>query len=384
MPSVDQQLIKNNNQKNLFEHIRKNPGISRATLAKCCHLSKPAVSDLTAELIQNHFIYDTGVQDSPSAGRRPNGLELKPCSHYVVVFYFGHAFLQMNVVDLCGYSAYKIQQKREPSLSYAKQAKSSLDELLASRFHPDQIIGICFIVPAMIDLDREEIYSTTLPLSDAEAAQIIPELKNLFADFHAAVLNDTACLAYAEKVYGPVEEEDFAFINFDRGIGATLFIHNQMLGKASAFYTQFGHISVDMHGPLCPCGNRGCLERMIGEAYLDKSYAQLRYLATSNDAQAVAGIDQIADYLSFALCNLVSLIHPKCIILGGNAYQLGTFFLKALEKKFSERGFRRMMNSLTLRYSKQGAESGDIGAMKYFVDQYFNFSVDCAGLFHIG
>lgn len=384
MPSPDQQLIKNNNQKLLYEHIRKNPGISRATLSKVCHLSKPAVSDLTGELIQNDFIYDIGVLDSSAVGRRPNGLELKPGCRFVAVFHFGHSFLQMNVVDLCGYSAYKIRQKREPALSYAHHARRCINELLHTRFQPDQIIGVCFIVPAMIDLDRQEIYSTALPISSAESARILPELKELFSDFPVAVLNDTACLAYAEKVYGPVEEEDFAFINFDRGIGATLFIHGQMLGKASASYTQFGHTSVDMHGPLCSCGNRGCLERMIGEAYLEEPYAQLKYRVASGDAQASAKIEEIADLFSFALCNLISLVHPKCIILGGNAYQLGTFFLERLNEKLSSTGFRRMMESLSIRYSIQGPEAGDIGAMKYFFDQYYNFSVSCTGNFHIG
>lgn len=384
MPSQDQQLTKNNNQKSIFEHIRKNPGISRATLAKRCNLSKPAVSDLTGELIQNNFVYDIGILDSSAVGRKPNGLELRSGSHFVPVFRFESAFLQLQVIDICGFSAYKVRQKRNPSLTFAQLARKCMDDLLKTQFDSSRILGVCFVVPAMIDLERQEIYTTALPLSNAEAAHMLCELKELFSDFPVAVLNDTACLAYAEKIYSPVLESDFAFINFARGIGATLFINGQMLGKASAFYTQFGHTSVDAHGPLCSCGNRGCLERMIGEAFLDSSYEELGHSASGGDLHACQKLKEIAELFSYSLCNLICLVHPKVIILGGNAYQLGSLFLEILMQKLSTRGFRRMMEPLSLRYSIQGADACYIGAMKYFFDQYYNFSANEKERFHIG
>lgn len=384
MPSQDQQLIKNNNQKTIFDHIRMNPGVSRAALAKSCHLSKPAVSDLTGELIQNGFIYDIGILDSSAAGRKPNGLELKTGSHFTLVFRFDNSYLQLQAIDVCGFCAYKIRLKRESDQTFAQLARKQTDILLQSQFQHAQIIGICFVVPAMIDLERLEIYSTALSLSDSEASHMLTELKELFPDFSTAVFNDTACLAYAEKIYSPVTENDFAFINFDRGIGAALFINGQMLGKASASYTQFGHVSVNPDGPLCSCGNRGCLERMVGEAYLPLSYEQLGQLAGNDDKNSVKKMDEIAELFSYALCSLICMVRPKCIILGGNAYQLGPYFLESLNRRLSVRGFRRMMEPLSVRYSIQGPDACYIGAMKYFFDQYYNFSIDCTGEFHIG
>lgn len=384
MPSPDQQLTKNNNQKAIFDHIRMCPGISRAALAKLCRLSKPAVSDLAGELIRDHFIYDTGIQDSPAVGRKPNGLELKTGSHFTLVFRFDHSYLQLQVIDLCGFCAYRVRLKREAGFTFAQMARKQTDALLKTQFQKSRIIGVCFVVPAMIDLERLEIYSTALSLSEAEASHMLTELKELFPDFHTAVLNDTACLAYAEKIYSPVSESDFAFINFDRGIGATLFIHGQMLGKASASYTQFGHISVDPDGPLCSCQNRGCLERMVGEAYLPLSYEQLGQLAGQGDPEVLRKVDEIAGLFSQALCTLICLVRPKCIILGGNAYQLGPSFLNMLIEKLSVSGFRRMMEPLSVRYSIQGPDACYIGAMKYFFDQYYYFSRNCEGEFHIG
>ena len=102
----------------------------------------------------------------------------------------------------------------------------------------------------MIDAAREEIYSTTLSLPALGEEKIFPLLPAL-SRISVAFLEDTACFAYAEKVYTSLKENNFAFINFNRGIGATLFIEGNMLGKASGSFTQFGHYSVDPEGPLC-------------------------------------------------------------------------------------------------------------------------------------
>ena len=66
-----------------------------------------------------------------------------------------------------------------------------------------------------------------------ESTQIIKSLKTAFPGYPVDLLNDTACYSYAEKVYGNIKEKNFAFLNFGRGIGATLFTEGSMLGTAS-------------------------------------------------------------------------------------------------------------------------------------------------------
>ena len=77
-------------------------------------------------------------------------------------------------------------------------------------------------------------------------------------------LNDTACFAYAESVFTQIEDRHFAYINVSKGVGACLFSDGKMLRVAGAMATQFGHYSIDRDGPRCECGNRGCLECLVG------------------------------------------------------------------------------------------------------------------------
>ena len=109
----------------------------------------------------------------------------------------------------------------------------------------------------MIDPEKETVFSTTISLAqDQGETGVIPLLRETFSSYAAAVFNDTACAAYAEKIYTAILEKDYAFIRFSRGIGAALFIQDRLLGRACASYTQFGHFSISPQGPPCPCGKK--------------------------------------------------------------------------------------------------------------------------------
>ena len=267
MKLVNQQLIKNSNLKLIYNEIYWNPGISRSLLAKKLHLSKTTVSSLVDELILRNFIFDSGTGGSSTVGRKPNNLFLCQEQYYTVVLNLEERYVHAQLVDITGISSFVSRIPVGDADSYLLACYEYLNGQILSRFNKSQILGICVVVPAMIDPENEEIFSTTLSLS---GSSFIPSLRSAFSDFAVAVLNDTACLAYAEKTYTQISESDFAFINFEKGIGAALFIQNEMLGRACASYTQFGHYSINPKGPLCSCGNRGCLELMIGEDSLKK------------------------------------------------------------------------------------------------------------------
>ena len=398
MKLVNQQLIKNTNLKQLYNSIYRNPGISRAQLSKDSHLSKTAVSSLVDELIARKFVYDSGASDSTNVGRKPNSLLLRAEQYYVAVFLLEEKKLNAALVDITGTSSF-CEQVDVPSLdSYVLLCQEYIHQTVLQHIDREQFLGICVVVPAMIDPDKREIFATTLNLPEKD---FVGQLQQAFSGFPVALLNDTACFAYAEKVYTQIMEKDFAFINFGKGIGATLFIHNEMLGRASASYTQFGHYSIDPKGELCSCGNRGCLELMIGEASLkdriskaggspafrrssNVTYGDLGQASVYGDMISCKVVRDIADEFSMALCNLICMVHPKLIIIGGKGKDLGPLFLQEIQECLGTMGFRRMVNSVSVKYSLLDSSALYNGAMKYFFDIHYNFTQDMAGSFFIG
>lgn len=401
MKLINQQLIKNTNLKQIYNLVHQEQGISRAALAKRTKLSKTTVSALVDELLERNFLMDTGTADSGTVGRKPNSLQLRPEHHYVAVLRWEEEQVLGYLTDICGSVTVSGHQRVAPQDSYVTHSRKLFDLELLPAITPEKLLGICIVVPAMIDPDTREIFSTTFHLPDRKEVDLVKELAAVFREYPVALLNDTACTAYAEKVYTGIQEKDFAFINFSRGIGATLFIQDTMLGKATASYTQFGHYSIDPHGPFCSCGNRGCLEGMIGEdsipARLAKTagtsplkrkaavtYADLGQAAIYGDSAARSVIRSMAFDFSLALGNLVCTVHPKLIIIGGKGRDLGPQFLEDVSEFLHTTGFRRMLDSVRIRYGLLDKNACCNGAMKYFFDIHYNFTQDLSGQFFIG
>ncbi len=401
MELVNQQLIKNENMKLLYNTIYDNSGISRAQLAQQTRLSKTTVSTLIDELITRDFIYDSGANDTTSVGRRPNSLHVKAESYYIIVISWIESYVNAYLIDITGSTTYDEHLHLNDNDTYISLSRKYVDESILTKLPRDKILGICVVVSAMIDRNAGEIYSTTVSLPKSGNVNLIDTLKSTFTDFPVALLGDTPCFAYAEKTYAHITEPDFVLINFDRGIGATIFNSGKMIGRADGASTQFGHYSIDPQGDLCTCGNRGCLEAVWGEHALKKrvseagtspalnrlpaiTFSSLGSAALYGDVISQKVIVTMAESFSYALANLISIVNPKLIILGGKSTYLGDLFLEKLKEKLKVVGLKKMVDKVEIKYSKLDSNAYLNGAMKYFFDNYYAFTEESRDAFFIG
>lgn len=401
MKIVNQQLIKNINIKTIYNCIYKNDGISRSNLAKITKLSKTTVSTLVDELINRNFIYDSGTSVTESVGRKPNSLHIKQNSYYVINIAWIDENINIYLTDVAGKHVYEEEVSVQEVDSYISLSKKYIYDSILTKVSKDRILGICVVASAMIDIKHNMFYSTTLRISETGQSNLIKELKDTFNEFTVILLNDTACYAYAEKSYANVTETDFAFINFGFGIGATLFIDNEMVGHAGGASTQFGHYSLNPDGKQCICGNRGCLEATMSEPalrervndvghsiFLDElntvTFEDIGMASKKGDVVAQTVIKSMAKDLAFALSNLISTVDPKLIILGGESKKLGSLFLNEIRDNLKFIGFRRMVDHVNVTYSVLEQDAYLLGAMKYFMDKHYEFSNDISNLFIIG
>lgn len=396
---INQQYIKNNNMKQLYYLLKNNACLSRASLAKMTGLSKTTVSSLIDELIQKEFAADNGTASSSLVGRKPNHLSLTGEKHCIAAIYWGPELMTGALIALDG-SLFEKQYLSLTSVSgYAKNLNRLFLCLSEKAEGFCRIIGLCIVMPAMLDRENKRILSTVLPLE--HELDVVENIRNEIKEVPIAFLNDTACLAYAENPSARQKEDTFAYVNLDQGIGSAFFVDGKLLGGAGGSKTQFGHYSIDAQGITCACGNRGCLEVMIGERALPRllregggsepldlkeplSYADIQIAAMNGDKAAHYAIGYIADNLAAALSNLISLFSPKRIILGGSGRSLGTLFLQELTTIIKNHGFQKMVEVVDIQYSVLGEDACFIGAMEYYFENYFRFTEDMSECIFIG
>ena len=166
MKLINQQLIKNTNLKQIYNLVHQEQGISRAELAKRTKLSKTTVSALVDELLERDFLMDTGTSDSKTVGRKPNSLQLKPERHYVAVLCWEEEQVLGYLTDICGSVRRHLPDCRKETDSYVERSRALFDLELLPAISPEKLLGICIVVPAMIDPDTREIFSTSFHLPD--------------------------------------------------------------------------------------------------------------------------------------------------------------------------------------------------------------------------
>jgi glucokinase len=175
--------------------------------------------------------------------------------------------------------------------------------------------------------------------------------------------NDANGHAVAEHRGGAaVGVQEAIVVTLGTGIGAGLIIDGRLVRGAHGFAGEPGHMVVDPNGPPCPCGQRGCWERFAsgsGLARLARDAAlggrlaatvelaggdaelvrgeHVTATARQGDADALAVLDQLADWIAVGLANLVNIFDPELIVIGGGLVDAADLVLPRAQERVHQR-----------------------------------------------
>lgn len=394
---LNQQAIRQSNLKRIYSLVAANQGISRASMATLTGLSKTTVSDLVETLIGQDFLVDEGASQSNRQGRKPNSLRLNHEGNVIITINWLPTKLQSGCVDLAGRVSGFREQSLDGGRDYAQQIVSAYRMLRSSVERgavSPRVLAVCIIVPSIIDPVQKRIFTSVLPVQSGE--WVIRRLRAAIPDVPMGIFNDTACFAYAEMARHPLEQEPSLFVNLSGGVGAAMFSDGQMLRGADGLTTQFGHFSVLRNGPLCRCGNRGCLERRIGESVLAErarefmtseqlerfgtlNYRTLGKAADDGVEEFCRMADSIAEDLAYALGNFITLYNVGKCVIGGVGRHLGHYFFQQLQERLMYHGFREFVRTCEFQYSHAPEHAELSGAACYLIDSHYQFDEEQEG-----
>ena len=388
MRTLNQQSIKYHHIKWIYTLVRRGQAVSRVQLSQLTGLSKTTISALVEELIQSNYLQEKGIEHVSSPGRKAHLLQLNGNENFVAVVAWHRHELCGALVDTCNRTSIRCELHMPDNADYVKETVTLLKDNLLPYAKDKRVMGICVVVPSMVDDRRQQIISTVLGLGENNDA--VERLRKALPDHPLAILNDTACYAYAEYMLGDIEQDETIFVNIGKGVGAVLLSKGVMFRGANGMTTQFGHSSIDRNGPLCSCGSHGCLERMIGEGALPELVEQfglaesfqglrkirfrdLGALTAAGDPRALALSDHLAGDLAFGLGNLITLFHPQLVVIGGYGTHLGSSFLSFLHKHLEHTGFPQFVQDAHLRFARVDEHAELTGAAGYYLDRHYQF-----------
>jgi predicted NBD/HSP70 family sugar kinase len=342
--------------------------ISRAELARRTGLSRSTVSAIVADLLSTNLVKESHAGVS-SGGRRPILLQFQDESSFIIGIELGATHISCVLTDLrckvrASWSA-PAPVRDEPEVTLDKMTMAVRSVLEADGVEPSQLLAFGVAVPSPVDDERP---GELLPLVAPKWSgyNIASHLRQLFGR-PVFLDNDANLGALAELWWGAGSDtKDLAYIKVATGIGAGLIIDGRIFRGSGGVAGEIGHTSIDPNGPPCICGLRGCLTTFIGTpALLERAKEELR--ANGSDRRPPANIDELvnaalegdpaavelihyaSDKLGVGIANMLNLLNPNMVVLGGGIARAGDLVLDTVQQTIRGLSLPASISNATIR-----------------------------------
>ena len=267
-----------------------------------------------------------------------------------------------------------------------RMAELCLHVIQSAGMHQDEVGGIGIGVPGVLDLDKGE----TLFLPNLEGTWPHVPLQRTMEEMTGlptALLNDVRSITNGEWRFGAGRGVDtVAVFAIGTGIGGGLIINGQLYLGIGGTGGELGHTTIDYNGPVCGCGNRGCLEAFASGPAIaamglkavtqglttriaDLCESDLNRVTPKLIAQAAQEGDEIAKdiyeragfYLGIAAANVCVAVGPRRIIIGGGVSRAGDLLLEPIRRTLRERVTVMPVEQVEVVPSQLGNNAGVIG-----------------------
>ncbi|WP_315119579.1 ROK family transcriptional regulator [uncultured Clostridium sp.] len=342
-------LMKKINKNIILDILKSNEGLSRADISKITNLSKPSISSLMNELINEGWVFEEG-RERTQVGRRPMRLKFNSRKYVIIGAMFTNVGIQLALGNLLGEIMSTefifVEDSREEE-TVAKEFRAAVSKLLEdNNLEMDNLMGISMGIPGIVKDEREEImfapeikYKGILLKNKIESWIDVP----IFIDNDVNLM----CLGEYYNAYDNKSKDkktNMAYIYFGNGIGAGLMINGELYRGADQASGEIGYMVVgnfkkrDNHeqGVFESNYSSTALRDFIkdkGDA-LKGEYSIIKYIVekSSEDESYKNLLNDIYLHWSYAIANLISIINPEVVILGGEALNIGEEGIKTIEE----------------------------------------------------
>jgi predicted NBD/HSP70 family sugar kinase len=368
----------------VIEALYRHPGTSRFELARRTGLSRATVSNLVEELrcagvVEEH---EQSEERPRGTGRPPVLLSLAPDAAYAVGLDFGHQHIRVAVCNLSGapvaddWSPAEVDYAPHESLDLARELVRGALE--TANVDEDRILGVGMGLAAPIDSTTGELAADGI-MPGWQGIRPAAEMESRLG-VRVQLENDANAGALGETAFGAARGvEDLIYVRLSAGIGAGLILGGRPYRGHRGFAGEIGHVVVDPNGPICRCGNRGCLESIASPvavaAFLarstgrDVSVTRLLELVRTGDRGARRAVADAGNAIGHALTSFVNALNPELIVVGGELASAGGPLLEAIASAVERHTVPPAATGLRVVPSELGERAEVLGAAALILAQ---------------
>jgi len=388
-------------QKNIAEvlkvlHLEQT--VSRARIAGLTGIAPSTVSSIIDKLVNEQIVEYMDENPAPSSvGRPPLVLRFSPTCFYVLGIEINLLNSKVMVVGLDGAVLMKqeinVNTRSNPSSVLSHLADTAEQVISESGIDQERVIGIGVSFRGLIDRHTGLIQRST-SLAEWININIVADFKERFT-LPVFVENNANAMVLGETRFGVgCGKKNVLGVIIEEGIGGGIIINGQLYMGAHSAAGELGHMSVASSGPICHCGNRGCLRTVASESAIESNAIRIIKTgietvlkphsdklnlpitaqgvvdaATEGDEVSRDIILEAARYLGIALVNLVNILSPEMIIFNHGTLTAYQPFIREVRQSITDRSYSKEIGRPEIAISLLGSNAVCVGAASVVMDR---------------
>lgn len=375
------------NRSAIVKILQQRDVCSRAEIAKITGLTQASITKITAVLIEMGIVSEVGTIKG-NGNRRSIGLRLNAEEKQVIGVKFSRHMFAVGVFDISG----KLYTMRETEFELEQDTREVLtdmkDQIHETLKKYKNVVAIGLALPGPYIREEGRIAMVT-SMPKWHDINFIDEFKNEF-NKPLFIEQDANAGALAEWWFGnhgrPLNT--LAYFLAGEGVGSGIVENDNLLLGMQGVASEVGHISIDVNGPRCECGNYGCLELYCcASAMLERAKQEMPDLMNKkykNRAEACGDVfeearrgnrkagkvvDEIANYLAYGCVTLINAYNPDIIVIGDIISMGGDLLLPTIKETVQARVIPEMYEKVKIEFSKLSVDPTLYGAAAIATDR---------------
>lgn len=369
---VQPALLSKINERQVLRTIRARGPQSRAEVARHSGISAPTASRAVEALLRAGLL-EEGDADGDLRGRPARKLRLASETVQVLGLVIDASQCRLVTAGLDG----RLHEEREiPFLTpatYEELIQTACEHAHALMARSQvTTLGMAISMPGLIDYRHSRgILSPNVPLTNQQSpSHDLAERLGI----PVILVQESHALCLAERHYGAAKNrDDFAMIDVSTGIGLGVMSGGRLLTGHAGLAGEIGHITVELDGRACGCGNSGCLETVASDAALAAmlsqrlgrklSVTEVLALLEQGELTADAELERIGRYLAIGLAAVINLFNPSTLFVHSRLFSADKALLQRLVAETGKRALPPSFADCQIVQARGSKRQGAVAAI---------------------